>query len=209
MNSHFRFFALIAVCLSSVFHFRSAQAQVADEHRVQVIFVDGSSIEVQDLVFVYSWHYTSDTRYINFRSKRKESLDFHYSERSRGISLDRSIPRSELANISLSFEPAHGWDDTNKKTYIRITRLLVTTIQGKKIAFEHLTEDGMFLTGRSPSQELKDPAVFVRLEIEAQTIIEGSARPFKTLVYERGGGMGKLKGHEHEILKQLVFLHSQ
>lgn len=70
---------------------------------VNITFLDGSVIKVNDLKFQYLWMFESDKQYYNPPIYSKESDELHFGIKTHGIERDSIIPQDSLLKIKFSW----------------------------------------------------------------------------------------------------------
>jgi hypothetical protein len=174
MSKYPRFLTIIFLSLSLMGIFSiEACSQEGSKPKTRISFLDGSQIEIENFVFIYTWMYRGDGVYLNAPRYDRESQDFHYSEEVKNVELDRVIHREKLKDIKLV------WDKVKDGP----KNIIITLIDGKEVSLKYVAETSSFLTGK-PVEDVTRKADLMKLSIAGTAIIEGQRGRFEALIYD-------------------------
>ncbi len=155
-----------------------------------VVFLDGSSQDVEDLRFVYVWTYTKGPlRY------RTVSTDLHFKEVVRGVELDRTHSSPSIASLDLSWpKQASGFFVPSDVT--------IHLRDGKKAALgmSSFGATSAFLTNKSVDSGIEDVRL-QQLNLEGSATIEDRRGRFSARLWTYGG----TTLNSNEVVTKIVF----
>jgi hypothetical protein len=169
--------------------------------KADVTFMDGSSQQVENPVFVYVWVYTNDEHYLNAPMHEKNSNDFHYPKVIHGVQLDQIVPCQDISRIEIIW-PGSGTDRSGGADHFAPERILITLRNGNLVPLEEreLGATSAFLLGL-PVDKAEDNAVFRYLYLRGVATVEGQRGKFSARITCRG--CGGLK--PDETIKEISF----
>jgi hypothetical protein len=197
MFKFLRFFlsSILLFSLLSIFAQNEIFAQEQSKTKVKALFLDGSEIEVENLLFVYKWIYEKDEKYFNPPLHDKKSSGFHYSEVVKNIAIDRVLPREKLKNIKVV------WD---KKEMFNPKKIIITLIDGKEVFFDdgehYLDATSSFLMDK-PVDDISDVPKLRYVDVEGIGVVEGQRGKFAAGIRQSSGTHRK----PSEAIKEIVF----
>lgn len=145
---------------------------------IKVVFLDGSSQEVQNCNFIYEWFYKSDFNYINPTHYKKKSEDFHYKAMVRSVEIDKSISWEKISKINFIWPKDIKSFTKPDEIHIKLTSGEVVTLQER----EELNVTSTFLQGKS-ADEIDNPSYLNELFIEGTAVVEGQKGRFSSRLY--------------------------
>lgn len=143
--------------------------------RAQVTLFDGSTVEVEEVEFVYLWRYTSSSTFVD----RKRSKDFHYKEIVDAAELDRIVPVETIAQFEIS------WLEVPTMRKLGFEQMLITLKDEKQLTIkESLSATASFLTG-VPPEDVTAEAYSNYTYMEGLAVIEGQRERFNGVLGTR------------------------
>ena len=171
-------------------------------NRVEVTFLDGSTLVLRQPKFVWHWVYSSEAqRYHNPSWYRKESLDFHYRRSVRGVALDTVVPASDLATIEFIWPPG-----IEQKASVGVfpKGIVVKSRSGSQLEIGDLNYQAMptsaFLQGRT-QPEVTGESEVRRWVLEGQTELEGQQVRMEVVLHSM-----QSHGKKDEAPRKITFL---
>jgi hypothetical protein len=162
---------------------------------VEVIFMDGAIQRVEQASLVYEWVYESQNQYINAPRHKRETLEFHYLQKTRGMELDLTVPCGEIERIEIVWPKG--------AEYFAPEGIVVIRRNGQKLTLSEaeVGATSAFLQA-TPIEKITEPSIFRYLNLQGVAVVGGQRGKFSGRVTCRGCvALGK-----SEAIKEIRFL---